>query len=656
MRFVDYEPHSPYEFSVFPADILGQVYEQFLGQVIRLTPGGRAVVEEKPEVRKAGGVYYTPTYIVEYIVRQTVGRLVAGHTPDPTGPVSRLRVLDPACGSGSFLLGAYQFLLDWHLDGYLRDTKKWSRKRGGTLHLTAAGDYVLTLAERRRILLDNLYGVDIDPQAVEVTKLSLLLKVLEGAAAQLGPQAALLGERVLPDLDSNIKCGNSLIGPEFYDRPQPSLLGDDELLRVNAFDWRGEFAEIMRAGGFDAVIGNPPYIFTRNQGIETEQKAYYYSRYKHQSAQLNSFGIFLEKAHSLLRQGGQLGFITPNNLLTIDSFALLRRFVIENTSDTKFVNILDKVFSAASVDNAILLFSKASPNVVHVAELSTGEEVFHCTISPSEIRAPQYIVQINLFKNQEHRKLLEKIELNSRPLSMYSVVSTGLKAYQTGKGKPPQSDRHKKDRVFHSHARKDDNYEPYLRGVDVSRYALNWSGEYISYGEWLAEPRRSVPFDGPRLLVRQIPSRPPYLVHGVYTNKLFYHDINSMVIFSPKYEISLLYLLGVVNSALISFWFQKTYDKLQRKVFPQFKVKELGLFPIRTIDPTNPTDIAQHARLVALVQQMLDLHQRAAAEGNPQVKTLLQRQIDATDKQIDRLVYGLYGLTEAEVGVVEAEL
>ncbi len=282
-----YEPVSPYEFSVFPADILGQVYEQFLGQVIRLTSGGRAVVEEKPEVRKAGGVYYTPTYIVEYIVRQTVGRLVAGHTPDPTGPVSRLRVLDPACGSGSFLLGAYQFLLDWHLDGYLRDTKKWSRKRGGTLHLTAAGDYVLTLAERRRILLDNLYGVDIDPQAVEVTKLSLLLKVLEGAAAQLGPQAALLGERVLPDLDSNIKCGNSLIGPEFYDRPQPSLLGDDELLRVNAFDWRGEFAEIMRAGGFDAVIGNPPYIFTRNQGIETEHSG------NSRSAQLNS--IFLKR-------------------------------------------------------------------------------------------------------------------------------------------------------------------------------------------------------------------------------------------------------------------------------------------------------------------------------------------------------------------------
>ncbi len=281
-----YEPISPYEFSVFPADILGQVYEQFLGNVIRLEteflprnsvsprpeteflprnsvskpPTPRIVIEQKPEVRKAGGVYYTPTYIVDYIVRQTVGRLLAGHTPDPTGPASRLRVLDPACGSGSFLLGAYQFLLDWHLDGYRQNVKKWARKRGGTLVQTANDDYVLTLAERKRILLDNLYGVDIDPQAVEVTKLSLLLKVLEGAAAQLGPQAALLGERVLPDLDNNVKCGNSLIGPDFYDRPQPSLLGDDEMLRVNAFDWRAEFPAIMSNGGFDAVIGNPPYI------------------------------------------------------------------------------------------------------------------------------------------------------------------------------------------------------------------------------------------------------------------------------------------------------------------------------------------------------------------------------------------------------------
>ena len=122
-----YYPDSPYQFDVIPADILGQVYEQFLGQVIRLTAGGQAKVEAKPEVKKAGGAFYTPTYIVDYIVQETVGKLVAGKKPGPAGGVSKLRILDPACGSGSFLIGAYQFLLDWHLDAYLAEADKWAQ-------------------------------------------------------------------------------------------------------------------------------------------------------------------------------------------------------------------------------------------------------------------------------------------------------------------------------------------------------------------------------------------------------------------------------------------------------------------------------------------------------------------------------------------------
>src|SRR5450756_1692903 len=169
-----YYPDSAYEFSVLPADILGQVYEQFLGKVIRLTPGHRAVVEDKPEVKKAGGVYYTPTYIVDYIVKNTVGKLLEDKT---SKQAAKLRILDPACGSGSFLIGAYQYLLDWHRDWYAADGP---RKHTKELYQGAGGDWRLTTAERKRILLNNIYGVDIDPQAVEVTKLSLLLKVLEG--------------------------------------------------------------------------------------------------------------------------------------------------------------------------------------------------------------------------------------------------------------------------------------------------------------------------------------------------------------------------------------------------------------------------------------------------------------------------------------------
>lgn len=231
-----YPPESPYAFSVLSSEILGQVYEQFLGKVIRITEGHHAKVEEKPEVRKAGGVYYTPKYIVEYIVEHTVGKLLEGKTPKQ---VAELKIVDPACGSGSFLLGAYELLLDWHLKYYTEhDPKKWKKE----LYKNKNGEFRLSTGERKRILLNNLFGVDIDAQAVEVTKLSLLLKVLEGETDQT-IQQQMFHERVLPDLGKNIQCGNSLIGSDFYAGQQQGMFGldDDEKYCINVFDWEPAF-------------------------------------------------------------------------------------------------------------------------------------------------------------------------------------------------------------------------------------------------------------------------------------------------------------------------------------------------------------------------------------------------------------------------------
>jgi adenine-specific DNA-methyltransferase len=246
-----------------------------------------------------------------------------------------------------------------------------------------------------------------------------------------------------------------------------------------------------------------------------------------------------------------------------------------------------------------------------------------------------------------------KIESVSKPLSELSTVSTGLKVYQTGKGKPKQTDRQKCDRVFHADRRVNSTYGRYLDGIDVSRYHLGWSREWLSYGEWIAEPRRSVPFSGPRLLVRQIPSSPPYLVHAVFTDEACYNDINSMIVFSPKMETSLKFLLGVLNSRAVSFWFQKTFDKLQRKIFPQFKVRELASFPIPAIDLSNPAKRARHDRLVLLVEKMLALTPKLREATSESEKAALQNAVTTTDAEIDRLVYDLYGLTEEEIAIVE---
>ncbi|MRR35860.1 restriction endonuclease subunit M, partial [bacterium] len=310
-----YYPESPYAFAYLSADILGQVYERFLGKVIRLTAGHQAKVEEKPEVRKAGGVYYTPTYIVDYIVKNTVGKLLEGKTPKEA---AKLKVVDPACGSGSFLLGAYQYLLDWHLAWYMQNEPEKHVKSGALTPLPAGeggrrpGEgYSLSTAEKKRILLDNLHGVDIDPQAVEVTKLSLLLKVLEGESGQL----TLGMERTLPDLGRNIQCGNSLIGYDYFEGRM--FVDEEEKRRVNPFDWRAAFPGVFAQGGFDAVIGNPPYI--RIQALQewapTEVEFYKQAYTAASKGNYDIYVVFVEKGLSLLNPRGRLGFICNTRFL-----------------------------------------------------------------------------------------------------------------------------------------------------------------------------------------------------------------------------------------------------------------------------------------------------------------------------------------------------
>ncbi|MCX6844494.1 MAG: N-6 DNA methylase, partial [candidate division WOR-3 bacterium] len=653
-----YYPDSPYEFSVMPADVLGQVYEQFLGKVIRLTAGHQAKVEEKPEVRKAGGVYYTPTYIVDYIVKNTVGKLLEGKTPKEA---EDLRILDPACGSGSFLLGAYQYLLDWHLDYYQKsvtlsersESKGLSgRRAASSIHQDAKGNWRLTTAERKRILLNSIYGVDIDSQAVEVTKLSLLLKVLEGENQEtLGSQLKLYHERALPDLGSNIKCGNSLIGPDFYQNQQSSLFDDEEKYRINVFDWQAGFPDIMKRGGFDAVIGNPPYIFARSEGFKEHEKGYY-QRYKHSTYQLHSFTLFVEKGHELLKKDGHLGFIIPNNWLTIGSMKPFRDFVVRSTGKLTVVNCLCKVFRGASVDTSLLLFQRRTPTLVKLAEMpEPGQVTEVASARPDDLTASP-IINMRLQASDGTQTLMTRIEACSRPLADFAVVKAGLKAYETGKGTPPQTDAMKHERVCHATARRSREYRKYLDGRDVMRYRTGWSGEYLKYGPNLAAPRNPSLFEGTRILVRQIPSRPPYAINGAIVCGEELNDINSMIA-KPSAAYDAKFLLGVLNSRLLTFWFVLKYDKFQRAIFPQFKVNELATFPVAKLDMTGKADKAKYDKMVELVETMLKLHRDLPKAKTPHETEALQRQIAATDGQIDTLVYELYGLTEDEIRAVE---
>jgi len=587
------------DFEAIDADILGSIYEQYLG-TIQKEHGDNTK-------RKSQGIYYTPKYIVDYIVKNTLGKVIDDLIRNKEySKISKLKVLDPACGSGSFLLNALQ-VFD---EAYAKtpEDKDYPKMR------------------KIKALKLNIYGVDLDEEAAELTKLNLLL-------------SAVSARMKLPNLDHNIECGNSLID-------DPKVAGD------KAFDWKKRFPEVMDKGngsGFDVIIGNPPYIFARGGNFPEHIKQYYYNKYKLAGYQLNTYLLFIDLAYNMLKEGAYLGFIVPNTWLTIDTFSQLRKFMLKHSGDLQIINIYDKVFQAANVDTCLLLFRKTSPSKVTLGEFRDGELNIFDKFSPSKFKDNKYIINISLTKSKNKSHLLNKINASSKMLNKYATVSTGIKAYQVGKGRPKQTEGVKASRKFHSTKKLNKSYIEYLTGSDVGRYCLGWSGEYISFGDWLAEPRKSVPFEKERILIRQIPSLPPYSINGVFTDKYYINDINSMVIFD--FKVNPLYLLAVLNSRVTSFWFVNTFDKFQRKIFPQFKVKELAVFPIPLASKDDQKMISKKAKI------MLDLKGRFEKVRDKQTSETerLKRQIEETDKEIDGLVFRLYGLTKEEIAVVEGE-
>lgn len=476
-----YYPQSPYEFSVFPTEILGQVYEQFLGKVIRLTAGHQAKVEEKPEVKKAGGVYYTPAYIVEYIVKHTVGVLCEGKTPKQ---IAKLTILDPACGSGSFLIGAYRYLLNYHRDWYVKDGPEKHRKE---LFQTASGEWRLTTQEKKRILLNNIYGVDIDSQAVEVTKLSLLLKVLEGESDEtLKCQLSFVHERALPDLGQNIKCGNSLIGSDYF---AGQLMPDEEeMRRVNPFDWDTEFPEIMKTGGFDAVIGNPPYVRQESLSVFKDYLAQQYEAY---DGVADLYAYFMEKSVKSLREGGRFSFIVSSSFLRTTYGDALRRTLKKQAA---VLRILDfgglAVFENAKdtyVCIPLLAKTKQPPRI----EVSRIPSLDFSSLDDSAIDHRFTIPQDRLspeawsLKSDEEAAVFEKVMKAGKPLGEY-VEGKFFRGVTSGLNDAFIINSETRKALIRKNKASEELIKPLLGGEDVRRYYIEDSDT------WLIFTRRGV--------------------------------------------------------------------------------------------------------------------------------------------------------------------
>ena len=575
-----FEHGSPYHFGVLPVEILGTIYERFLGKVIRLTAGHQAKIEEKPEVRKAGGVYYTPDYIVDYIVEHTVGREIAGKSPAQlAGGRTRtpFRALDMACGSGSFLLGAYRRLLNHCLKWYIEHSPERHTKAvwNGNGRSSRGPQWRLTIGEKKRILATHVFGVDIDAQAVEVSKLSLLLKVLEGETDESlvkQQQRELLDDRALPNLADNIKCGNSLVGPDYLTGRLDigDEDGEDELRTVNPFDWRLAFPDAMRAGGFDCIIGNPPYIQLSMEAFRNENVNHYLkSVYGFSGGRMNTFAFFIDRARQLTCEGGRFAYIVPNTLLSQEYYEDLRKRLVCETEINVVATPRGMVFKDAVVETVILVLTKVPAAKRHVKGKSA---VSRAGCENGVASTPVLISQCEMSENYKTsfvtpldrgvRNLGKKLRKAQCLLGHWFNVNQAIALKHDRAACLTDRQRSAKHREI-------------LDGRHIERYYTGTSPNYFKFDlEKIHSCRREDIFLLPeKVLFRRVGDR---LIASIDDQKKY--ALNTLVVVSPKSPdcpYSLRFILALLNSRC-SIFTTSIFSNRRRRSSRRFRLAKLN--------------------------------------------------------------------------------
>jgi hypothetical protein len=691
-----YYPESPYEFSVLSVEILGSAYEQFLGKVIRITPAHHAKIEEKPEVRKAGGVYYTPQYIVEYIVKNTVGKLIDGKTPKE---ISKIKIVDPACGSGSFLIGAYQYLLDWHKSYYHSrhaelvsvstiKRKIRSRKYSGRNDNPLTPEGNLTTAEKKRILLNNIFGVDIDVNAVEVTKLSLLLKCMEGETqASISHQIKMFNERVLPTLDNNIKSGNSLIDTDIYG----NQLDFGEEKKIKPFNWQKAFPEVFRNGGFNIVIGNPPYFSL--DIVSSEQKNYFEKKYSSfATRQSNIYFFFIAKSYELLQNDGVLSFINERYYFNSKNAQKFRQFVLNNYQveqivDFKNIQIFEGVNTLTVINTFKKIKDRGNINIIQFEQ--------------EERKLDEYkILESNLYKSfKVNQKSINDVDWTFNDTKLINLKSKFDELTPLDElVKMGQGIKSGLNEVFIVEESKIKEYNlekellrKYIKTRDIQKFQINFrdlfliltlnetdintypnTKKYLSEFKQELEERYQFKDGVCKWYSLSIPQNLNLLQENkekIFTplyskgNKFGYdvgdkggdfYILTDAFVLVNKQEIDLKYLLGLLNSLLLNF-FNSNFGKLKRDGYYEYSRNTLSRFPIKTIDKKNKEEVQKQNEIIELVDQHLKLNEEKSGTKLQTKITQLESKIDYCESRINQIVYQLYGLTEEEIKIVEGK-
>lgn len=657
-----YYPESPYEFSVLPADILGQVYEQFLGKVIRLTPAHTARIEDKPEVRRAGGVYYTPTWVVNHIVERTLGQALEGKSPSAA---LRIRILDPACGSGSFLIGAYDHLLNWFSNAYSSDDTKGRDKR---MYQDGDGTWRLTLLERKRILTSCIYGVDIDPQAVEVTKLSLMLKVLEGQSTEtINRQMQMFHvDRVLPDLNRNIQCGNSLVGTDVASH---LLLDRSDEHALNPVDWDVMFPAIMDKGGFDVVIGNPPYdVLEKDRGDASWPhsilRSYLPFRADYEPAlggKLNLYRIFLVRTIGLTRPNGYFGMIVPLSLAADISTAATRRFVLTSLSDVVLDcfpqkdNVSRRVFTRAKLSTMIVTGVRSRTPVSTSSQISTHVYPGNSLSDPAAENTLTADDAALLDPSSLPIPLTDAVEwrLCRRIHTLPGVVPLVElnDSYLVTRGEINQT-------VFRKyiHATQD-GYVQMLKGSEVRTFAAHVAPSQ-GHQEWIDEagllrdnPAKPKPGE-PRIATQRITGvdERQRLAAAVVTSGAWFADSTNSIAAVRGAALDLDFLVGLLNSDLFQWRFRISSTN------NNVATNELLRLPIRVPGVSTVSGRASYDAIRTMAARLAEIKSSWVPSRSASEIDRHQRRVAAEIARLNDAVYDLYELNVEDRLLVESRL
>jgi len=613
-----------YDFSLIEADVLGNIYEQYLGHILKKGEK-RAKLTESHAHRKEQGIYYTPTYIVNYIVKNTVGELLKDKKVD----VSKIRILDPACGSGSFLIKAFDTMLDYHV-------KKDKGTSQVKIDTTGQG---ATFSKKAEILKNDIFGVDLDKQAVEIAQLNLLLKIAEK------------GHR-LPLLQQNIQNGNSLID-------DPAIAGD------KAFKWEERFKDIMQEGGFDVIIGNPPYV--RQEEIK-EMKLFFKNKFPEVfSGTADLYVYFFARGLSVLKEGGYFAFIVSNKFIKSGYGKNLREYISKNFEIVKyFDNFKDKVFKDANVDPCIIILKKEKPTVKHKILYNDEEEILQSTLS----------LEGWSFGTKKLLKLKDKIESIGTKIKYLKSVKI-LRGVVTGLTEAFIIDNKTKSYLVANEPKSKNLIKPFIRGRDIKRYNIKNPNLYLLLVENGIKLEDDSPLVYKHLLnfknklekrwdkgSRWYNLRPCIYYNEFDKPKIVYPDISENGGFSYDTENYFFnntvymitgsikkYWVSLLNSKLLSWYYKQIASNLGKKgvrYFTQF----VENIPLVEIDKKNEIIID------GLLNKMLSLNNRLNEIGDKKTdeRARIEEEIKKTEAEIDELVYKLYSITEEEKKIIEESL